>query len=138
MDEVDRPYVWFQDQFCRDLGLCNHAEQDWGYANCSASKTEAIAQYYLDHPEYSRVGREMLIESLLSSFHDRLLEDQPPQGTHDLVRRAVQRAMEDLYDRDSLRPFWEVEDKPHDPNPLYGWLRTSFPDWTPPPSVWIS
>lgn len=135
MTDFDKPFQWYQDLFARELGL-EIADPKSGLLIGDPSKLEGIANHYLHHPEYSRVGREMLLVPLLDCLYYRLKAGPLPQKTHDLVRRAIGRAMSDLYDRDALRPLWETPDLPNDPNPVGTWMRAQFPDWIPPPSVW--
>lgn len=136
MGKQEHNYIWYEERFCRDLGLCKHAGGGWGAVNHDIAKVEKIAQYYLDHPEYCRVGREMLLECLLISFENRLISAHLSQEAQDLVRLAMGRALNDQYDRDALRPYWETPDLPQDPNPLGGWMHEQFPDFVLPPSVW--
>jgi hypothetical protein len=141
VDVWDKPYDWYQDLFCRDLGLCNRSEQDWGWINFDSRRVGEFAEYYLSHAEYSRVGREMLVESLLSSFQE-LLTLRPQEVTQeldDLMCRAVAMAIGDLYDRDSVALHWDGPDERKNrkyPNPIDDWLHRRFPGWIPPPSVW--
>lgn len=135
MPDFDRPFQWYQDFFARELDL-QIADPDAGLLMGDPAKLEAIADHYLNHPEYSRVGREMLLVPLLDCLHYRLAAGPLSPGTCDLVRKAIGRAMNDEYDRDALRPLWATPDLPNDPNPVGTWMRAQFPDWTPPPSVW--
>jgi len=138
-DPFDKPYAWYQDLFCRDLLLCNRSEQDWGFINYDKDRVGAIALYYLENLHYSRVGREMLVESLMASINARLtIGPGLSDPDHLAVVRAVHTAINDPYDRDSVAHYWSLEDKSTDPNPLFHWLRRHFSNWIPPPSVWES
>lgn len=133
---MDLPYEWCQALFCRDSGLCTRAEQDWGSANADPVRISQVAEYYLAHPEYSRVGREMLIECVLESASERMRAAALSPHEVMLLHRAVERAIRDTYDPDVVTIYWEVIDRPGDPNPLYWWIREHFHDWRPSLSVW--
>jgi len=135
VNELDKPFQWYQEKLARELSL-EVADPAMGLLMGDPSKLEAIAEHYLDHPEYSRVGREMLLIPLLDCLEDRLECGQLQKNTEALIRRAIIQAMNNLYDRDALRHYWETPDLPNDTNPVGAWLHAQFPEWKPPPSVW--
>lgn len=136
IDPMDRSFTWYQELFCRELCLCVESDQDWGSANYDAERIVEIGQYYIDHPEFSRVGREMILESTCESASERMRSGQLSIEAENVLYKVVQKAIADIYDRDVIALYWRVPDQPKDPNPLHRWLRDRFPDWTPPPSVW--
>jgi|GEM_PF-4701961 len=135
MSDFDKPFQWYQELFVRELGL-RIVSAETGVVFGTAEQLEIIAQHYLDHPEYSRVGREMLLVALLDSMTSRLEAEQLADSTTDLLRCAMIRAMNDVYDRDQLECHWQAATGSSASDPVGAWIRTEFPDWTPPPSVW--
>ncbi len=135
MAEDEHSYRWYVEALERDLGLVA-ADPMYGKFWSDPSKLELIGQYYLAHPEYSRVGREMILEVLWDSLETRLEAGRLPSATCALVREATERAMSDPYDRESFRHIWQTESTPTDPNYVGDWVKREFPDWQPGRSVW--
>ncbi len=132
-DPFNKSIEWYQDLFCKDLQLCMRCSQDWGYVNFEPARAAEIAQYYLDHPEYSRVGRRMLVESFMSAAQSQLRAGTLDKDTEGILPKAVQRAMNNPYDCEEISIYWNMREKS---NLLHLWLQLQFSDWSPPSSVW--
>lgn len=133
MDRFDLPYTWYEDLYTRDLGLECLGD---GRFNRDASKVDLIARYYLAHPEHNRVGREMLAEAMLDSLAELLEAGPATEAINQIAHEAVARMIADVYDRDQVRCYWNLEDPPGTLVPLAVWLNRHFPGWVPPPSIW--
>lgn len=137
-NEWDRPYSWYMDLYQRDLGFTDsQMDRRMGFIFAPHEMVESMAEYYLEHPEHAWVGRTMLVRALLDSFGERLRDAGATDDTHVLMRRVMERVMQDPYEVDELGAHWSVPDQPDDPYPLYVWLHKHYPDWQQPKSIWL-
>ncbi len=135
-DPFDKKYTWYEALFCRDLGMCEPGDSHWGWANFDPKRIVELSTYFMEHPMYSFVGREMLLESIMTSAQRRLEIGPFHAAEEAALRRVTERAIADTYDRDVVRAIWiEVEEDGSVP-PLTQWLKTQFPEWKPPHSIW--
>jgi hypothetical protein len=120
-------------KFAADLGFSGEEDyQSWGSRFSDPLRLLEYSQYFLDNSEFSRVGREMLLELIFCSAH-RALDQRPLSDKEDaILRRVVDQAISNKFDRDVVRNHWEFP--PQDP--FSEWLLCAFPEWRPARSVW--
>lgn len=98
-----------------------------------------VAEYYLAHPSLESNGREMLLECVFHSFElmlGRIATDDwllPPELSA-AMQRVVERAMSDVFDRDSVSVYFDANVAAE--SSLSAWLLSTFPGHKPPRSVW--
>lgn len=136
-EEDPHDWKWYHELFRRELKISGGGHEIPDCLGAFPDRLIEIGAYYLERDGVGRIGREILVETILCSA-DELMRSRPLSAAEDdVLERSVRCAMADPYARDLIRPHWETSDTPRDPNPVGKWLWARYPAWRPPRSVWL-